>query len=87
MSELGQSGLNIIEATVLRLEPGDILLVRVDEELLAEPDAVTSLIEGFRIAIEKAGRTDDVGVLLTADGIGLTVIRPDTSEPDVPGGR
>lgn len=72
----------IVEATIIRLVPGDILLVRLEDGALHKPvHVIEEIRDAFQSALDAAGHKDDVGVLLTADGIGLTIIRPEPEEP------
>jgi hypothetical protein len=63
------------EATILKLEPGDILILKFTPEILNDEGAAMQTLEAVRRAVESAGHGEDVGVLLTADAIEMTVVR------------
>lgn len=71
-----------IEATIIKLEPGDILFLRLPEEALEIPEAVESMMSGVRHALDVTGHSEDVAVLLTADAVKLEVVR--TEHPCTP---
>lgn len=64
-----------VEAVVVKLEPGDILFLRLPEDFLEEVDAITSMLDGVRHALDATGHSEDVAVLLTADSIKMEVVR------------
>jgi hypothetical protein len=68
------------EATILRLKAGDILFVKFPEEAMQDTHVVAQALEAVGHAVEAAGHQGDVGVVLTADAIELTVIRPEKPE-------
>jgi hypothetical protein len=63
------------EATILKLEPGDILILKFSHEMMDDPGALRQTLEAIDRTIEAAGHAGHVGVLLTADAIEMTVVR------------
>lgn len=64
-----------VEAVVIKLEPGDILVMRLPEDVLTDTEAIAGMVEAIKHALDHTGHTEDVGVLLTADAIQLEVVR------------
>jgi hypothetical protein len=63
------------EATILKLRAGDILFVKFPEVVMSDHDAIGQALDAVRRAVEASGHGEDVGVILTADAIEMTVIR------------
>lgn len=74
MSKDGDSIPSIREAIILRIQPGDIVALRLDRP--AHQDAIRNLQEGFKQFLLDSGR-GEIPFCILVDGIEPIVIRPD----------
>jgi flagellar motor switch protein FliM len=65
--------IELSEASILRLQPGDVVALKVAVEISTEQ--AYRIQEQWKAAMGRLGH-DDVGVVVLAPGIDLTVVRP-----------